>query len=298
VNKIIPLVLVVSLALIIGNQEAYGVIDKWLFYGEVQGGSIDAVRIVGGSSDADGPPPVVNLANVNADPGIKLLANVVDFQNAANSPGGLSGPQITISCFSNVPSPIALGLGGNFNWVFTGAPLINPSNNCIQNQRNSNDLGVGTDPPFIPVNENEIELKEMVVADLTALNAAGYTNFMYRLSSNTGGDSAWVGFSNKSPSEGPLDQDDFLSVVQLETTDVYINFPVNANFLYTTQVGTGDFLLQQIKAEILPPLVGGHGGPIDKTALLVTGAQVSASWMIPLLVSAIGIGVFIVTRKE
>jgi len=46
-----------------------------------------------------------------------------------------------------------------------------------------------------------------------------------------------------------------------------------------------------------PDIVGGHGGPIDKTALMVTGAQLSASWMIPVLISAIGIGVFVVTRK-
>jgi len=45
-------------------------------------------------------------------------------------------------------------------------------------------------------------------------------------------------------------------------------------------------------------VVGGHGGPIDKTALMVTGAQLNASWMIPVLVSAIGIGVFVVTRKS
>jgi len=44
-------------------------------------------------------------------------------------------------------------------------------------------------------------------------------------------------------------------------------------------------------------VVGGHGGPIDKTALMVTGAQLNASWMIPVLISAIGIGVFVVTRK-
>ncbi len=45
-------------------------------------------------------------------------------------------------------------------------------------------------------------------------------------------------------------------------------------------------------------VVGGHGGPIDRTSLLVTGAQVNASWMIPLIISAIGIGVFVVTRKS
>jgi len=44
-------------------------------------------------------------------------------------------------------------------------------------------------------------------------------------------------------------------------------------------------------------MVGGHGGITDNTALLVSGSHLTASWMIPLLVSAIGIGVFVVTRK-
>jgi len=47
----------------------------------------------------------------------------------------------------------------------------------------------------------------------------------------------------------------------------------------------------------LDDMVGGHGGITDNTALLVSGSHLTASWMIPLLVSAIGIGVFIVTRK-
>jgi len=44
-------------------------------------------------------------------------------------------------------------------------------------------------------------------------------------------------------------------------------------------------------------MVGGHGGITDNTALLVSGSHLTASWMIPLLVSAIGIGVFVFTRK-
>jgi len=44
-------------------------------------------------------------------------------------------------------------------------------------------------------------------------------------------------------------------------------------------------------------VIGGHGKLMDKTALLVSGAQLTASWMIPLLLSSIGIGVFIFTRK-
>ncbi len=44
-------------------------------------------------------------------------------------------------------------------------------------------------------------------------------------------------------------------------------------------------------------VIGGHGKLMDKTSLLVSGAQLTSSWMIPLLVSSIGIGVFVVTRK-
>jgi len=45
-------------------------------------------------------------------------------------------------------------------------------------------------------------------------------------------------------------------------------------------------------------MIGGHGGITDKTSLIVAGAQVSSSWMIPLLVSAVGIGIFIVSYKK
>jgi len=44
--------------------------------------------------------------------------------------------------------------------------------------------------------------------------------------------------------------------------------------------------------------VGGHGGIISKTSLLVTGATLNASWMIPLLISAVGIGIFVITYKK
>jgi len=44
--------------------------------------------------------------------------------------------------------------------------------------------------------------------------------------------------------------------------------------------------------------VGGHGDITSKTSLLVTGATLNASWMIPLLVSAVGIGIFVITYKK
>jgi len=43
-------------------------------------------------------------------------------------------------------------------------------------------------------------------------------------------------------------------------------------------------------------VIGGELLPIDKTALLLAGAQMNASWMIPVIVSAIGIGI-VIARK-
>jgi len=44
-------------------------------------------------------------------------------------------------------------------------------------------------------------------------------------------------------------------------------------------------------------IVGGEFLPIDSTALLLAGAQ-SFSWMIPLVLSVLGIGLFVVSRKS
>jgi len=54
----------------------------------------------------------------------------------------------------------------------------------------------------------------------------------------------------------------------------------------------------QYGTSLSPGIVGGHGGIISNTSLLVTGATLNASWMIPLLVSAVGIGLFVITYKK
>ena len=74
--------------------------------------------------------------------------------------------------------------------------------------------------------------------------------------------------------------------------------------LLTNQVTVTDKMLTDCMATshvdyVVEPwdMVGGHGGITDNTALLVSGSHLTASWMLPLIVSAIGIGVFVVTRK-
>jgi len=46
-----------------------------------------------------------------------------------------------------------------------------------------------------------------------------------------------------------------------------------------------------------PPVVGGEIIPIETTALILAGAQ-SFSWMIPVVLSVLGIGLFVVSRKS
>ena len=45
-----------------------------------------------------------------------------------------------------------------------------------------------------------------------------------------------------------------------------------------------------------PSAVGGDFIPLDSTMILAAGAQYTAAWMIPVLVSAIGIGI-VIARK-
>jgi len=59
-----------------------------------------------------------------------------------------------------------------------------------------------------------------------------------------------------------------------------------------------NFILDDVSLTIdTMMLVGGELLPIDSTALILAGAQ-SFSWMIPVVMSVLGIGLFVVTRKK
>jgi len=49
--------------------------------------------------------------------------------------------------------------------------------------------------------------------------------------------------------------------------------------------------------DAIPPVVGGELIPIETTSLLLAGAQ-TFSWMIPIVLSVLGIGLFVVSRKS
>jgi len=302
VHKIIPLVLVLALSLIIGNQVAFAETNVWAFYGEDFGSKIDAA-FPGPLSSLD------NIANTGGDGVTFKPFGVEQYQNVANaflSPNTRTGPTLEAKCFQGIPNPKTSGA----NWVF-GLGAAEPFK-CVQNQRAAQDLGLGV--RFAAevqtlVQPLEVEVGQLVVIDLTKILSTSndpHENFMFRISSNSGNEEAWVATSNKGPTGILIFPGDFTllgtnglfpgGAAGSPNNDSYISF-IPEKFLYFTQtIDRQDILLQQIKADRME-LVGGHGGITDNTALLVSGSHLTASWMIPLIVSAIGIGVFVVTRK-
>jgi len=299
-NKIFLLVLVASLSLIFGTQAAYAQVDVWAFYGEVGGSKIDATTT--------GNAPLSASAGIASDGTKFLVGHIEDYQNVASANTApfatLKGPQIQAKCFGSAANPVS----GTFSWNFDTIPTLN----CVQNQRGDVDLGLGVDLPETPsAPDDEVQVGQIVVLDLTAL-LGDYTNFMFRISSNSAGEQGWAAVSDLPPQNDgglPLDESDFtlLGANGLfsgdddpgdDFNDVYISFTPK-NFLYYSQtIANSDNILQQIKATKIPDdMIGGHGGITDKTALLVSGSILTASWMIPLVVSAIGIGAFVFTRK-
>ena len=68
-------------------------------------------------------------------------------------------------------------------------------------------------------------------------------------------------------------------------------------FIVTHQSGV-DTPIQLLSVRVVNPTpVGGELIPIDATSLLLAGAQ-TFSWMIPVVLSVLGIGLFVVSRKS
>jgi len=261
------------------------------------------------------------LTGVDTTPGnFQIVDGVEEYQNVVNADASLArtGPILVAKCFAGIPNPEL-----QEDFIF-GAPNDAVPYQCVQNQRGSQDLGLGVDQIvdlagalFQPL---EVGEGQLVVIEFSDEILEDYENFMFRISSNSAGETAWVAVSDKGPEDTPLDFDvdfTFLGPASgffpgcsrggsCDNNDADISF-IPKTYLYYTQTDERqDNLLQHIKADkkfipppVIPPpdLVGGHGGITDNTALLVSGSHLTASWMIPLLVSAIGIGVFVFTRK-
>jgi len=289
--------------------------DVWALYGKgpfTQPGSIGGGFLDATQNPAGGCTPNIScFTNVDTTDG--TLINVGSLRSYHSVANDVTDPLIIITCFDGMPEP---DVGSNFVFTFGGN-----SDDCIQNQRNAGDIGIGVNEDVVlPQNPNELQADEMVVADMSALISAGYTNIMFRLSSNGANHIAWAAVSDKGPStDASVSESDLMLVPNPTGTDgifpgdndlgddfndVYINMPLK-KFLYLQETNTPgappnddsglDYLLQQIKAE--EPVIGGMGIQIDKTSLLLAGAQTNAYWILPIVVSAVIIGIITIRRK-
>ncbi len=73
-------------------------------------------------------------------------------------------------------------------------------------------------------------------------------------------------------------------------------FYTGSDFTGTPETIIGALWFQITDKSLVSPPVGGEFLPIDSTAVLVAGAQLNVAWMIPVIVSAIGIGI-VIARK-
>ncbi len=130
-HKIIPLVLVLALSLIIGNQAAFAETDVWAFYGEVGGSDTDATnpgKVCGANTCSES-------SGIASDGTKFLVGHIEDYQNVdeAVASAGLSGPEIQAKCFGGAQNPISdnVNTPPQFSWDFTQLTTLN----CVQNQR-------------------------------------------------------------------------------------------------------------------------------------------------------------------
>jgi len=91
-----------------------------------------------------------------------------------------------------------------------------------------------------------------------------------------------------------LDRDALNQGEMLIIHDVFVEISVDAGNVRIDHLSV-DLQADTLEEGIWGP-VGGTMIPIDTTALLLTGAQTTAAWMIPVIVSAIGIAI-VIARK-
>jgi len=316
VNKIIPLVLVVSLSLIFGTQAAYAqTVNVWGLYCDPNGADDDANP--SGTNGGSSVTPECDLANAGTGSGFVRIPwelGPESYSSVVEQSGGANGPEIFVECFTGTddPAPNNSFTQWDFNNLASPGAGQAAGWDCINNFRADKDLGIGIDDPSLsePQQVLEAQNNELVALNISQLLAAGYGNFKFIISSNSAGEEGWLATSNK----GPHDNDMIITSAQVtplgffpgcsvgvtcDNNDAYISINNLQNWLYFKQTADGqDNLIQQIMAEKPDDMVGGYGGITDNTALLVSGSHLTASWMIPLIVTAIGIGVFVVTRKQ
>ena len=103
---------------------------------------------------------------------------------------------------------------------------------------------------------------------------------------------AFIGFVTTGPATCPAGTEiNFVLDVCLGTPSVPPTCPAGTNY------DRGSNQCESSAAPPAPQVIGGEIIPIQSTSLILAGAQ-SFSWMLPVVLSGIGIGLFVVSRKS
>jgi len=168
------------------------------------------------------------------------------------------------------------------SWIFFDNELIDPSGSF-------NDLSEDQAPlPYVTIlgaawsHSNELDGLSFAMGTQDALRTS--TQF-FSVIANEVGTIDFLNYQNGPMNPG--EQDNPMSFALRE------NFATEIPFILTQ---TPNFLTVEPCEVLMNCPVGGEFLGVDTTALLVAGAQNSAAWMIPVVVSAIGIGI-VIARK-
>ena len=146
------------------------------------------------------------------------------------------------------------------------------------------------------ISDNTLTLDSFIAIETTIIPPFGFASVtveerVYSDLGQTNEIAFKVVFGTDQTGEDLSDHIDYPSSHQSVSVDVVISLLTTGNAFAQLNEFTQTF------SQTPNPLVGGELLPIDSTALLLAGAQ-TFSWMIPVLLSGIGIGLFVVSRKS
>jgi len=81
------------------------------------------------------------------------------------------------------------------------------------------------------------------------------------------------------------------------TDEVLIDFPIDGEIGTRCRGEEPGVRVEQISLALTVP-VGGFNVPIDTSSLLLAGVQSISMWMIPVVIAGIGIGIFVIKRRN
>ncbi len=199
----------------------------------------------------------------------------------------LSGDTVTVNSDLNRASGVATTFIGN---VFVDGTLVVPSPFTFKADQ-------------LQIDSGSVEnFGNMIIAEFSNFNIfnnnCGSTLTIQQLITNAGGPL------------GPIGQN-FSPFTNFGTFELGILFGPNNLFENSSPFQNGGFLINVIESgtdqnfgglvpiTTIPSIcvVGGELIPIETTSLLLAGAQ-TFSWMIPVILSVLGIGLFVVSRKS